>query len=128
MSRLEKNNNNGENGSQITIPVKDLLIALFVSFTGWFITGIRFWVTLLILGEPASFLLMCGVLPVVGLISFLPISLGNLGTLDFTYWGILVFFGISPGIATTFVLIDRCLTLLLDFPGYFFLLGNEMSG
>jgi len=128
LSRLEKKVNSTENDSQIAIQVKDLYMALVVSLTGWFITGIRFWLTLLILGEPSSFIITCGVLPIVALVSFLPISLGNLGTLDLSYFGILVFSGISPGVAATFVLIDRCLTVVLDFPGYFFLIGNEMSG
>ena len=106
-----------------------LLIAFINSLLFYFLAAVNVWVTILPFDTTQSFTPMLIAVPIVLLIMNLPISLGDLGLMEFSYSFVLGLFGIQPTIAISAALLMRAKGFLYaGFGGLVYsVLNNEPS-
>lgn len=118
---------------QAVLAYQDKPIALVIAFINsllfYFLAAVNVWVTILPFDTTQSFTPMLIAVPIVLLIMNLPISLGDLGLMEFSYSFVLGLFGIQPAIAISAALLMRAKGFLYaGFGGLIYsVLNNEPS-
>lgn len=95
-----------------------LLFAFFLSIAFYATAIINVWLCALVFDSTLSLYTFCLAVPIIMLIMNLPISIGNVGLLEFSHILILGLFGISSSVALSAVLLIRLKSLVVAVLGW----------
>jgi len=107
--------------------------AIFFAFVNsiffYAVAVLNAWFSILVFDESITLITMVFSIPIIMFLMNIPLSIGNLGVMEFSYTAVLTVFGVPAGVALSLSLFMRIKTFIAaGFGGIFYILHRDVAG